>query len=409
MKIFAIFYVTFCTVRSFPCLLLIILLLLPVNCSFAASERSVGATEEANHLTLNSESAILVDSRSGDVLYEKNADRAMAPASITKIVTGIIALEYGRLNDNVVVSRNAREAEGTRIFLAEGEQKRLEDLVYGLLLNSGNDAAVAIAEHIDGSVAAFSQRMNEFAASVGAHHTHFTNPSGLYEEDHITTASDMAKITAHAMKNEKFRQIVRTRVKPWEGKEWKSKLINHNKMLVSYQGANGVKNGYTTQSGFTLVASAEREGTEFIAVLMKADGDRQIYKDAIKLLDYGFKNYKTVPVLQAGAKISEGGERYRIRQNVYASIPKEDHFRVHVNGADGLIVETDSGVVREYPSVLMREQHLQIADPDRKMEKISSSGDKYQSLPEFLMLCFWRLMIFFMCWMVILLIKKKQV
>lgn len=355
-------------------------------------------------LPLNSASAILIDARSGDVLYEKNANTPMAPASITKIVTGIIALEYGRLEENVVVSRNARNVDGTRIFLAEGEQKKLEDLIYGLLMNSGNDAAVAIAEHIDGSVQAFSQRMNAFAASVGANHTHFTNPSGLYEKEHITTAADMAKIAAYAMKNEKFRNIVGTRVKPWEGKEWKSKLVNHNKLLASYQGANGIKNGFTHQSGFTLVASAERDGTELIVVLMKADSDRQIYKDAATLLDYGFEHYKTVPVLQRGATISGSNGKYHTNGTVYASIPRNDTYRVQVNAQDVLVVETSSGKVRQYPDALVRDIQANASD-----KQMSDAGkDRKYSFPEFLMLFFWWLMILFMSWVIVLFIRKKR-
>lgn len=365
------------------------------------------ATVETEEPSVSSQSAILIDSRSGDVLYEKNPDEEMAPASITKIATGIIALEADRAGEQVIVSRNARQTDGTRIFLAEGEQKPLEDLVYGLLMNSGNDAAVAIAEHIDGSVAEFSQRMNKFAASVGATHTHFTNPSGLYEKEHTTTAADMAKIAAHAMKNEKFREIVSTRMKTWEGKEWKSKLINHNKMLVSYQGANGIKNGFTQQSGFTLVTSAERNGTEFIAVLLKANSDKQIYKDATKLLDYGFAYFKTVPVLKAGAKISGETSDYYAGESVYASIPKDDKFKVRVAPGDDLIVETSSGLTRQYPSVLNKEQHVTEGAPN---ERIAVSGMEHSySLPEFFMLFFWWLMISFMSWVMVLLLKKKRV
>ncbi|MBN6188200.1 D-alanyl-D-alanine carboxypeptidase [Aneurinibacillus sp. BA2021] len=358
-------------------------------------------------LPLQSHAAILIDARSGDVLYEKNSTEKMEPASITKIVTGIIALEADRSDEQVTVSRNARQSDGTRIFLAEGEQKPLQDLVYGLLMNSGNDAAVAIAEHIDGSVEAFSERMNKFVASIGAHDTHFTNPSGLHGNGHMTTAADMAKIAAYAMKNAKFREIVSTKEKPWEGKEWKSKLVNHNKMLVSYRGANGIKNGFTQQSGFTLVTSAERDGTELIAVLLKADSSRQIYKDATQLLDYGFSHYKTVPVLKAGAKISESGATYDVGENVYASIPKEDAFTIRVGEKDNLLVETTSGLTRQYPAVLSKEQQVTAGAP---LAVSDDAGERkpLHHLPEFLMMFFWWLMILFMSWMLVLLLKEKR-
>ncbi|NME97648.1 D-alanyl-D-alanine carboxypeptidase family protein [Aneurinibacillus aneurinilyticus] len=374
---------------------------------FPTGQALAEATIETEKLSVNSQSAILIDSRSGDVLYEKNSDEEMAPASITKIVTGIIALEVNREDEQVTVSRNARQTDGTRIFLAEGEQKSLKELVYGLLMNSGNDAAVAIAEHIDGNVAEFSRRMNEFATSVGATHTHFTNPSGLYEKEHTTTAADMAKMAAHAMKNEKFREIVSTRMKTWEGKEWKSKLVNHNKMLVSYKGANGIKNGFTKQSGFTLVTSAERNGTEFIAVLLKASSDQQIYKDATRLLDYGFSHFKTVPVLKAGTKISGEMGDYYAKENVYAAIPKDDSFKVRVVPRNGLAVETSSGFTRQYPSVLNKEQRI-TADASNKQMVVPKMERSY-SLPEFFMLFFWWLMISFMSWIMVLLLKKKRV
>ncbi len=368
---------------------------------------SAAAQETANQISLHSHAAILIDSRSGDVLYEKNSEEKMEPASITKIATGIIALEADRSDEQVTVSRNARQSDGTRIFLAEGEQKPLKDMVYGLLMNSGNDAAVAIAEHIDGSVEAFSKRMNTFAASVGAHNTHFTNPSGLHEKEHVTTAADMAKISAYAMKNTKFREIVGTRVKPWEGKEWKSKLINHNKMLVSYQGANGIKNGFTQQSGFTLVTSAKRDDTEFIVVLLKADNNNQIYKDATKLLDYGFSHYKTVPVLRAGAKISEDGHTYAASENVYASIPKNDEFKARVGAENVLLVETTSGLIRQYPSALTKEEELTAGAPLTSTVDTEEVGVLH-SLPEFLMMFFWWLMLFFMSWMMVLLLKERR-
>lgn len=374
---------------------------------FPMGQALAEATIETEKPSVSSQSAILIDSRSGDVLYEKNSDEEMAPASITKIVTGIIALEVNREEEQVTVSRNARQTDGTRIFLAEGEQKPLKELVYGLLMNSGNDAAVAIAEHIDGNVAEFSRRMNEFATSVGATHTHFTNPSGLYEKEHTTTAADMAKMAAHAMKNEKFREIVSTRMKTWEGKEWKSKLVNHNKMLVSYKGANGIKNGFTKQSGFTLVTSAERNGTEFIAVLLKASSDQQIYKDATRLLDYGFSHFKTVPVLKAGAKISGEMGDYYAKENVYAAIPKDDSFKVRVVPRNGLAIETSSGFTRQYPSVLNKEQRV-TADASNKQIAVPKMERSY-SLPEFFMLFFWWLMISFMSWIMVLLLKKKRV
>ncbi|WP_051331060.1 D-alanyl-D-alanine carboxypeptidase family protein [Aneurinibacillus terranovensis] len=318
----------------------------------AAPVQSSAAT--INNALIHSDAAVLMDARSGYIVYQKNPEKVLFPASITKIVTGILAIEHGNLNDMVTVSKNARNVEGTRVYLAEGEQKRMEDLVYGMLINSGNDAAVAIAEHMDGSIAAFSKRMNEFVASIGATHTHFTNPDGLYDKDHYTTAEDMAKITAYAMKNEKFRSIVGTKEMLWNGKEWKTKLINHNKMLFTYPGANGVKNGFTDQSRFTLVTSAQRNGTELLAILMKADSSQQIYDDTKYLLDYGFSHYKTVRILNEGQHVVTQGERYTNESNVYATIPRNDRYQVKIEDAHHVMVLTSSGKTEEYALPAMK-------------------------------------------------------
>lgn len=230
-----------------------------------------------------------MDAKSGQVLYGKNEHKRMYPASITKIVTGIIALEEADPASLVTVSEEARNEEGTRVFLAEGELVTMEKLVYGLLVNSGNDAATAIAESIDGSEARFAERMNRFVEQkLELRDTHFTNPHGLPDEEHYTTAEDMAVIARYAMRNAQFRQIVATKTLPWTGEEWDSELMNHNRMLWDYEGANGVKNGYTNAAGFTLVTSAERGGHELIGVVMKTASSEEIYAYMTALLDYGF-------------------------------------------------------------------------------------------------------------------------
>lgn len=244
--------------------------------------------------SLNSEAAILMDAATGTVLYEKDSKRLMYPASITKIVTGIIAIEQGNLDDIVTVSKNAREADGTRVYLLEGEEVPLLKLVQGLLINSGNDAGTAIAEHMDGSEASFADRMNRFVReTIGVQDTTFRNPHGLFDPEHQTTAYDMALITQYAMKNEVFRSIVGTIEMEWIGEDWQTTLINHNLLLKRYEGTTGVKNGYVTQSGNTLVSSAKRGNTEWITVTLKAGSAELAYQDTTALFDYGFENFQT--------------------------------------------------------------------------------------------------------------------
>ncbi|MBB6677905.1 D-alanyl-D-alanine carboxypeptidase [Cohnella lubricantis] len=268
------------------------------------------AVQQVEAPTVQSEAAVLIDAQSGNMLYALQPDESLYPASITKIVTGIIALETTEPDEIVTVSKEARYEDGTRIYLAEGEQVTMEKLLYGLLMNSGNDAATAIAEHIDGSKEKFAERMNQFVREkIGVTHTTFKNPSGLPDPEHVTTASDMAKIARYAMQNETFRKIVSTKTMPWNGKEWQSELVNHNRMLWNYEGATGMKNGYTEAAGNTLVISATRGDMDLIAVVLKAPSADAAYSDTTKLLDYGFDNFHMQTLVSSGETFTvEDGE-----------------------------------------------------------------------------------------------------
>ncbi|WP_407921125.1 D-alanyl-D-alanine carboxypeptidase family protein [Brevibacillus migulae] len=290
---------------------------------------------------VNGESAILIDAKTGTIIYEKNANTPMYPASITKIATGIYAIENGNPDDVVTVSKNARYVEGTRVYLGEGEQVPLRKLEYGLLMHSGNDAAIAIAEHMEGSEAKFAEKLNQYLAeTVGVEKTHFTNPHGLHDENHYTTASDMAKIARYAMKNETFRTIVGTLRLPWDGKEWKSELNNHNKLLRDYEGATGIKNGFTDQAMHTLVGSAKRGDTEFIAVTMKTSTSALAYKDVRTLLDYGFAHYETKMVTKHGTIYKDQGSKqeYVVDEDLYVTAPLGASIETNVTQSGQLIV-----------------------------------------------------------------------
>ncbi|MBC7325027.1 MAG: D-alanyl-D-alanine carboxypeptidase, partial [Moorella sp. (in: Bacteria)] len=212
--------------------------------------------------------------------------------------------EKGRLDDIITVGPNPPRVEGTRVYLVEGERVTLEDLLYGMLLNSGNDAALAIAEHYGGSREGFARLMNERAASLGAVNSHFITPSGLSEPGHYTTARDLAIITRAAMQDENFRRIVSTRTRPWHGREWETTLTNQNRLLWNYEGADGVKNGYTSEARFTLVGSATRQGQSFIAVVLDEPSSRVAEQDAAALLDYGFKEFRSFQLVQQGEVVA---------------------------------------------------------------------------------------------------------
>lgn len=246
--------------------------------------------------------AVLMEVETGRVLYEKNPHEKMPMASTTKIMTAILALEKGNLSDVVTVSRNASGVEGSSIYLAVGEQLTLEQLLYGLMLRSGNDAAVAIAEHIAGSVEEFAKMMNEKAREIGAYNTNFVNPHGLHHEDHYTTAYDLALISSYAMKNPKFVEIASTKYYkiPWPGQPWDRVLKNKNALLWDYEGANGIKTGYTKASGRCLASAALRDGMQLVCVVINC---QPWFDDSMAILDYGFKEFRSHEVLSAGDKL----------------------------------------------------------------------------------------------------------
>lgn len=255
-------------------------------------------------LSVSAEYACVIEMNSGEVVYAKNADIKYSMASTTKIMTALLALENSNPDDIVTASRNASMQEGSSIYLKAGDKIYMQDLLYGLMLNSGNDAAVAAAEFVGKSVDNFAQMMTERAKEIGAKNTQFKNPNGLDADGHYTTAYDLALITREAMKNEVFREIVGTKSK-------KVTLINnsadvyftnHNKLLKMYDGTTGVKTGYTRATGRCLVSSAERNGMEFIAVTLKAPND---WTDHKNMLDYAFSEYERKTVFSANDVIKQ--------------------------------------------------------------------------------------------------------
>jgi serine-type D-Ala-D-Ala carboxypeptidase (penicillin-binding protein 5/6) len=256
--------------------------------------------EEQSPPPVISEAACLLDTETNAILYNKNADVKMFPASLTKIATAIYAIEKGDLDSMAVVSGNAVRQDGTRVYLNEGEQVPLRMLVQGMLINSGNDAAVAIAEHLDGSVEAFSANINDYLKTkVGVQNTQFMNPSGLHDENHYTTARDMAVITNYAMKNPLFAEIYGTKKLWWEGQSWKTNILTHHAMLKGefpYQGIIGGKTGYTAVSRQTLATTADNGKIKLTAVVLKSEQKADKYKDTAVLFDYGFSRYQNSTV-----------------------------------------------------------------------------------------------------------------
>nr|WP_273837289.1 D-alanyl-D-alanine carboxypeptidase family protein [Pseudalkalibacillus sedimenti] len=247
----------------------------------------------ANGIGVSARSAILIEQETGRVLYEKDAYSQRRIASITKIMTAVLAIESGKMNEKVTVSRNAAGTEGSSLYLKEGEKITLENLVYGLMLRSGNDAAVAIAEEVGGSLEGFVTLMNQKAEEIGMSKTVFMNPHGLDDhENHLSTAYDMALLTQYAMNNETYRIISGTKVHkaPNEMEEWDYVWRNKNKLLTSlYSDSTGGKTGYTKRAKRTLVSTAERDDMTLIAVTLDAPDD---WNDHISMFNWGYANYE---------------------------------------------------------------------------------------------------------------------
>lgn len=242
----------------------------------------------SQEMILSGESYILIDEESGRILNSHNKDKIMPMASTTKIMTALVALENGNLNDEVLIEKESTDIEGSSIYLKEKETILLKDLLYGLMLRSGNDAAVAISNHISKSENEFVKMMNIKAKSIGANNTNFVNPHGLNHEDHYSTAYDLALITKEAFKNKVFKEIVSTKTYKANRKE-NYYFVNKNKTLWDYNDGDGVKTGYTMRSGRCLVSSAEKYNMRLIAVSLNA---RDWFNDNYKLFNYGFDNFR---------------------------------------------------------------------------------------------------------------------
>lgn len=306
-------------------------------------------------LAPGAQSAILFDASSGRILYEKNADNPMLIASLTKIMTAIVAIENGNLNERVTVSPNAEGVEGSSIYLKAGEKIPLGTLLYGLMLRSGNDAATAIAEHIGGSVDGFVYLMNEKAAYLGLEHTHFANPHGLDDSEHYSSAKDLAILTAYALKNPVFQEIVKTEVKTvyWPGEQWKRKFYNKNKMLRFYKWADGVKTGFTRKARRTLVSSATKDGHQLITVTLN-DGDD--WKDSMFMLEYGFNHYDLVSVMKKGQVISN--KTYQNEEEEKFQVVAGTSFVYPLTGEEKKKITVQPLV--SYPLRLVSNDHMQI-------------------------------------------------
>lgn len=267
----------------------------------------VGLTAPSNSYAISAHGAILMDQDSGRVLYAKNAKTKMRIASITKIMTAILAVEEGKLDDKVSISKLAANTEGSSIYLKPGDTMLLEDLLYGLMLRSGNDSAVAIAEHIGGDLHGFVKLMNDKAKEIGMKQTKFANPHGLDDhENHYSTAFDMALLTRYAQQNETFKKIFSAKVYKCEMPNGTTTTWhNKNRLLTGmYKYSTGGKTGYTKRAKRTLVSTAKKDGLSLIAVTLNAPND---WADHQSLFNGAFHQYEHVNIVKKGEVLEFSG------------------------------------------------------------------------------------------------------
>ncbi|WP_163539254.1 D-alanyl-D-alanine carboxypeptidase family protein [Gracilibacillus sp. YIM 98692] len=301
-------------IKKIVLLLTICFIILGKNNVYADTDnQQIKTLSENIYHKIHAKSWVVLDQKTGQVLLQKDMNKRQYPASITKIATTIYAIEQGNINDSINVSESAVKTIGSSLYLHEGDKFKLKDLLYGIMLHSGNDGAVAIAEHIAESERLFAEKVTSFAQSIGAKNTNFTNASGLHNENHYTSAYDMATIARYAMKNPLFREIASSKTYQWNERYWTDELkihvkddanrvgyqwddqnvlVNHNHLLFNYEGATGIKNGFTNESLYTLVGSAKRGNRELIVAVLRSIDRYSAYQDATILLDEGFHTYR---------------------------------------------------------------------------------------------------------------------
>ena len=283
---------------------------------------------------ISAKSAVLINADTGETILDYNADERRGMASTTKIMTAIIAIEHGNLDEQYTIPDGAIGVEGSSLYLKSGERMTLRELVTGLMLRSANDAAEAIAIIVGGSVENFVSMMNGKACELGLINTHFCNPHGLSSDEHYTTAKELAAITAYALKNETFRSICSTQSATLPGVEATRYVTNHNKMLSLYDDVYGVKTGFTKATGRCLVTAAEQDGVNLISVTLNAPDD---WNDHRAMLDYGFSVIECVSLVKSGVQVATlpiiGGDKESVP--VYV----KDDISVCLNKSRGSIVE----------------------------------------------------------------------
>ena len=322
----------------------------------------------------SAKAACVLDVATGRVLFESNMHQKLPMASTTKVMTALLAIENGNPTDRVTCSENAFGVSGTSIYLSLGETLTLEEMLMGLMLSSGNDAAVAIAEHIGGSLDGFLDMMNARAKEIGAYNTHFATPHGLPNEDHYTTAYDLALIAREAMGNETFRSIVSTQraTITWEGRMYDRVLQNKNRLLSEYPGATGIKTGYTSKAGRCLVFGAQRDGMEVVGVVLNCS---DWFDEAERLMDGCFDTYQMTRVLGLAQSAGEIAVTDGREESVGLCVLQELSAPLKQGESAQIVLDVPESVTAPvYPGMHGGTAHLVIGGKEYAQVEVVASG-----------------------------------
>ena len=353
-------------------LILIISILFPIYCF--ADEENIEEVEEIPELVeattnsaeepnINSRSAIVFDRNSKEVIYGKDENTKKKMASTTKIMTCIVVLEKGELTDTVIVSKNAAGTGGSRVGLKTGDKATVQDLLYGLMLCSGNDAAVALAEHVGGSVEGFAELMNAKAKDLNLSNTNFVTPHGLDNENHYTTAYELAIMADYGLKNKTFRSIVGTKNITININGKPRNLNNTNELLGSVSGVYGVKTGFTNGANRCLVSSCKRDNLDIITVVLGADTKKFRTQDSLKLINYAMNNYKDINVEK---QINEEFEKWKkenkssmyinkgIKENVEVELEKIENKYITIKNTQENNIKIEINNIKKYEAPLTK-------------------------------------------------------
>ena len=330
-------------------LTLLCLALCPISAQAGRKQTATAAQSASGSVSLSARAAALYAPQTGEFIVARNADECLPMASTTKIVTALVVLEHLPPDRVVTVPAEACGVEGSSLYLQAGEQLTVRQLLEGLMLRSANDAAEVLALETAGSIAGFAELMNQTAARLGADHTHFENPHGLDGKEHYTTARDLARLSAAAMQNDMFREIVGLRAVKMPAPEGGTRVVtNHNKLLHLYDGACGIKTGFTKKCGRCLVGAAERDGVELISVTLSAPDD---WNDHKRLFDLGFSLLENRRLAQKDEAVSEvevlGGDGLPVRllcgEDVYRVLRRTEKVRVECDVKYPLIAPVQAG------------------------------------------------------------------